>query len=295
MSADRTFDWSWRGVAIPVRYDLFGANDHARVLLLPALSTVSTRDEMAALARLLAPSRGVLVTDWPGFGDNPRPALDYEPDLYRTFLEALLAHLGDPPGTRAVVAAGHAAAYVIDLAARRPATFAKLVLVAPTWHGPLPTVMGGRPPILNRIRWLVQMPGLGELLYRVNVSRPVVRMMYKGHVYADPAFVTSDHLTRRMRLARRPGARFASACFVTGALDPFHDRGGFLAAARRLEIPVLVIYGEHTPRRSRAEMDALAALPNVESRVLRRGALGIHEELPDEIAPLIEAFLDCRP
>jgi pimeloyl-ACP methyl ester carboxylesterase len=98
-----------------------------------------------------------------------------------------------------------------------------------------------------------------------------------------------------MQLTRRPGACFASACFVTGALDPFDNREGFLAAARRLEIPVLVIYGEHTPRRSRAEMDALAALSNVESRVLRRGALVIHEELPDEIAPLIEAFLDRRP
>src|SRR5919106_100164 len=224
MSADHTFDWSWRGVAIPVRYELFGANDRARVLLLPALSTVSTRDEMAALARLLSRGRGVLVTDWPGFGDNPRPALDYEPDLYRAFLEALLAHLGDPSGARAVVAAGHAAAYAIDLEARRPATFAKLVLIAPTWRGPLPTVMGGRRPIQNRIRRLVQMPVLGELLYRINVSRPVVRMMYKGHVYADPDFVTSDHLARRMQLARRPGARFASACFVTGALDPFHER-----------------------------------------------------------------------
>ena len=275
--------------------DLFGVNDRARVLLLPALSTVSTRDEMAALARLLSRGRGVLVTDWPGFGDNPRPALDYEPDLYRAFLEALLAHLGDPPGARAVVAAGHAAAYAIDLEARRSATLAKLVLIAPTWRGPLPTMMGGRRPIQNRIRRLIQMPVLGELLYRINVSRPVVRMMYKGHVYADPAFITSDHLARRMQLARRPGARFASACFVTGALDPFHNREGFLAAARRLEIPVLVIYGEHTPQRSRAEMDALAALPNVESRVLRRGALGIHEELPGEIAPLIEAFLDRRP
>ena len=98
-----------------------------------------------------------------------------------------------------------------------------------------------------------------------------------------------------MQLARRPGARFASACFVAGALDPFHNRESFLAAARRLEIPVLVIYGEHTRRRSRAEMDALAALPNVESQVLQHGALGIHEELPAEIAPLIEAFLDRRP
>ena len=80
-----------------------------------------------------------------------------------------------------------------------------------------------------------------------------------------------------------------------GRPGPVPHREGFLAAARRLEIPVLVIYGEQTPRRSRAEMDTLAALPNVESRVLRRGALGVHEELPDEIAPLIEAFLDRRP
>jgi hypothetical protein len=93
MSPDHTFDWSWRGMAIPVRYDLFGPNDRARVLLLPALSTVSTRDEMAALSRLLSRSRGLLVTDSPGLGDNPRPALDYEPSLYRAFLEALLAHL----------------------------------------------------------------------------------------------------------------------------------------------------------------------------------------------------------
>jgi pimeloyl-ACP methyl ester carboxylesterase len=144
MSADHTFDWWWRGVAIPVRYDLLGANDRVRVLLLPALSTVSTRDEMAALARLLSRGRGVLVTDWPGFGDNPRPALDYEPDLYRAFLKALLADLGDLPGAHAVVAAGHAAAYAIDLEARRPATFAKLVLIAPTWRGPLPTAVRSR-------------------------------------------------------------------------------------------------------------------------------------------------------
>jgi pimeloyl-ACP methyl ester carboxylesterase len=105
-----------------MRYDLFGANDRVHVLLLPALSTVSTRDEMAALARLLSRGRGVLVTDWPGFGDNPRPALDYEPDLYRAFLEASLARLGDPPVARAAVAAGHAAATPSTWrrAARRP-------------------------------------------------------------------------------------------------------------------------------------------------------------------------------
>ena len=46
-----------------------------------------------------------------------------------------------------------------------------------------------------------------------------------------------------MRLTRQPGARFASACFVTGALDPFDDRAAFLAAARRVQDPMLMLYG----------------------------------------------------
>jgi hypothetical protein len=45
-------------------------------------------------------------------------------------------------------------------------------------------------------------------------------MMYRRHVFADPAFLTDDLLSDRMRLTHQPGARFASACFVTGALDP---------------------------------------------------------------------------
>ena len=34
---------------------------------------------------------------------------------------------------------------------------------------------------------------------------------------SEPAFLTDDLLAARMHVTRRPGARFASACFVTGA------------------------------------------------------------------------------
>jgi pimeloyl-ACP methyl ester carboxylesterase len=113
---------------------------------------------------------------------------------------------------------------------------------------------------------------------------------------STPTRTSSRPIISRGASSSRDGRAPASPRRASSrALDPFHNREGFLAAARRLEIPVLVIYGEHTPRRSRAEMDALAALPNVESQVLQHGALGIHEELPAEIAPLIEAFLDRRP
>jgi pimeloyl-ACP methyl ester carboxylesterase len=260
--------------------------------MLPAMSTVSTRDELLSLARRLG-SRRCIITDWPGFGDTARPRLDYDRDLCRSFLEALVAHLRSVLKRSAfpVIACGHAAGYAIDLEARQPSTFTHLVLIAPTWRGPLPTMMGGRKPVQERIRRLIHAPVIGELLYRLNVSRPVVRMMYRRHVFADAGFLSDDLLAERMRVARRPGARFASACFVTGALDPFDDRVAFLAAAARIQNPVLMLWGPETPPRSRAEMAALAALPGIESRLLERGTLGMAEELAADVAPLIEGFL----
>jgi pimeloyl-ACP methyl ester carboxylesterase len=288
----RTFAWRWSGTPIPVTYELSGPDGAEPVLLLPALSTVSTRDELHELARRIGRHR-VLISDWPGFGDTARPAIDYDAALFRGFLEALVDHLKVELGRAAlpVIACGHAAGYAIDLAARRPGTFSRLVLIAPTWRGPLPTMMSGRRPVQGRIRGLIHAPLVGELLYRLNVSRPVVRMMYRRHVFADPTFLTDDLLAKRIRLTRRPGARFASACFVTGALDPFEDRAAFLAAAGRIDAPILVLYGRDTPLRSRAEMQALVALPGIESRLFDRGTLGLAEERPAELAPLVEAFL----
>lgn len=290
------FAWSWRGTALPVGYEIWGPADAEPVLLLPAMSTVSTRVELEALARQLA-TRRCIITDWPGFGDTTRPPLDYDRHLCRGFLEALVAHLGGELGRPSfpVIACGHAAGYAVDLEARQPSTFTHLVLIAPTWRGPLPTMMGGRKPVQERIRRLIHAPVVGELLYRLNVSRPVVRMMYRRHVFADAAFLTDALLAERLRVTRRPGARFASACFVTGALDPFDDRAAFLAAAGRILSPILMLYGPDTPPRSRAEMDALATIPRVESRLLSRGTLGMAEELAADLAPLIEDFLSAQP
>jgi hypothetical protein len=41
-------------------------------------------------------------------------------------------------------------------------------------------------------------------------------------------------------------------------------------------------------------MDALAALPGVESRLLGRGTLGMAEELAADLAPFIDDFLSAK-
>jgi pimeloyl-ACP methyl ester carboxylesterase len=166
------------------------------------------------------------------------------------------------------------------------------VLLAPTWRGPLPTMMNGRRPFFDRLCRLFDVPMLGPLLYRLNVNRMVVRYMAAGHVYSDPAWLDRERLEQKLAVTRASGARHASVRFVTGALDPLPDRDAFLDRARRTQIPILTVYGEDTPPRSRAEIAALATVPGVTSVSVQRGKLSFYEEFPDAAAAAVLPFLD---
>jgi pimeloyl-ACP methyl ester carboxylesterase len=287
----RILEWSWRGASVRLGADSDGRGP--QVLLLPALSSISTRREMHPLQQRLAGRYSTLCVDWPGFGDRARPQVDWTPEACSAFLSYLLTSV--IPHPYAIVAAGHAATYVLKYVTGASPAIARLVLIAPTWRGPLPTMMNGRRPFFDRLCRLVDLPGLGPLIYRANVNRLVIRHMGAGHVYTDPAFLTGERLRQKLAVVRAPGARFASVRFVTGRLDPLDRRDEFLALAQRATVPILLIYGAETPPRSRAEIEALAALPGIRSVRIPRGKLAVHEEFPDATAEAIEPFLREQP
>lgn len=279
--------WSWRSEKIEVGIETRG--EGPPILMLPALSSISTRSEMRPLAEQLASAFTTIAIDWPGFGDRPRPAIAWEPDAYRTFLEHILQELPKPTAT---IAAGHAAGYLLAHAAEHPGSVGRLCLVAPTWRGPMPTMMGRRPAMFRSVCRLVDLPVIGSALYRLNVNRPMIRMMARGHVYADPAWLDQRRLAEKLSVTNASGARHASFRFVAGELDPMSTRELFLATVHRVADPILVVYGAATPRRSKAEMDALRSLPHVKSVKLPVGKLAIHEEYPVLVADAIRSFID---
>ncbi len=200
------------------------------LLALPALSSVSSRAEMRPLAERLATRFRVVVPDWPGFGAAAAPARAWQPADLQGFLRAFAEERFAGPVP--VLAAGHGAAYALDLAASRAGTVARLVLVAPTWRGPLPTMAQGYKGWQAGLRRLLQAPLLGPALYGLNVNPATVRMMMKEHVLADPARLTPELLAAKLAVTRRRNARFGTAAFVTGGLDLVRDRGAFLDLAR---------------------------------------------------------------
>lgn len=277
--------WVWEGQQLSIVYEILG--EGSPVLLLPAFSTVSTRAEMRGLAELLAPRFQVVAVDWPGFGQSSRPNLDYRPALYNQFLEDFVKTVFKTP--IAVVAAGHAAGYVMQLAQQQPVVLSRVVLVAPTWRGPFPS-MGEHRQIYHMLKNVVRSPLLGQALYKLNTAPSFLSFMYRSHVYADPANVTPEFVESRWSTTQQTGARFAPAAFVTGALDPVHNRTDFLTWFQPLPLPVMVVIGEQIPPGSRAEMDALAELPGIQTRLLA-GSLGLHEEYPDALAEVVLSFL----
>jgi pimeloyl-ACP methyl ester carboxylesterase len=280
-------DWAWQGATLRLGVTRMGAG--LTILMLPALSSISTRREMQPLQERLAAAFSTVAIDWPGFGDAPRPAAPWQPEAYRTFLADVLETAIEQPF--ATVAAGHAAGYCLAAARARPGTTGRLCLIAPTWRGPLPTVIGNRHAALRHIVRAGDLPVIGDLIYRLNVNPLMVRMMALGHVYRDPGALAPDKLAEKLAVTRAGGARHASIRFVAGELDPMTSRDEFLDTARQVTEPILVVYGADTPPKSKAEMEELAGLPNVRTALLPAGKLALHEEFADEVAGALRTFL----
>ncbi len=285
-TAPSPYQWTWQNQPLQVAYSMGGQGKS--VLLLPAFSTVCSREEVAEIATALAPEFRVTTVDFPGFGDSDRSRLQYNPELYQQFLTDFIRDIVLKPLT--IVATGHTAGYVMKLAQQQPDLFEQIILVAPTWRGPLPTMMKGQKPWFKFLRELVRSPLLGQALYQVNTTPGFLQMMYQRHVYATAASITPALIDHKRQITQQAGARFAPAAFVTGGLDPVNDRETFQSFFQQLSVPILLIIGADCPPKSKAEMESIALLPGV-TTVTLPGTLGMHEEYAPQVAIEIQKVL----
>lgn len=283
----QSYNWLHQSKTVTIAYETIGQG--SPVLLLPAFSTVSSRTELTGIAQILAPHAQVIALDWLGFGESDRPRLEYNRSLYQQLLQDFVRDCCPHP--LAIVAAGHAAGYAMQLAQHQPSVCTKLLLVAPTWKGPL-RAMGAPMPVAAGVRNLVRSPLLGQGLYALNTHPAFLKWMYQRHVYVDRDKLTPEFMTIKHRITQQPGARFAPAAFVTGGLDPMDDREEWLKVGRSLSLPMQVIIPEQAPPKSKAEMEALATLPQIQVKRLP-GTLGLHEEYASEVATIAVPFLSA--
>ncbi|MBR8826422.1 MAG: alpha/beta hydrolase [Gomphosphaeria aponina SAG 52.96 = DSM 107014] len=280
------FSWNWQQQQeLNLVYEKLGQGNP--VLLLPAFSTVSSRTEMAGIARLLADNYEVFALDWLGFGGMKCAPLDYQPPLYHQLLTDFVVARFSEPIT--IVAAGHATGYAVKLAQTHPDVVSKLVLIAPTWCGPL-RVMGVPTWMRQGVKNLVRSPIIGQFLYYLNTTPGFLRFMYSRHVYVDQSKLTKEFITEKRQITQHRGARYAPVAFVTGAIDPVTSRSEFLELIESVSLPILTIIAKQAPPYSLAEMEAMGQVAKVET-VRLAGTLGIHEEEYEAVYQAIRSFI----
>ena len=81
------------GRSVQLTLELWGDEAAETWLLLPALSTVSSRSEWHQFAKSINKKIKLVSFDWPGFGDSDRPAIKYDFQVLRTALNAVLDYV----------------------------------------------------------------------------------------------------------------------------------------------------------------------------------------------------------
>ena len=106
----------------------------------------------------------------------------------------------------------------------------------------------------------------------------------------DKSKLTPEFISQKHQITSKPGARYAPAAFVTGAIDPVANREEFLQLLESVSMPVSIILAENAPPKSKAEMETMGELDKVQT-VRLTGTLGISEEYPEAVTEAIQNFL----
>jgi cation diffusion facilitator CzcD-associated flavoprotein CzcO/pimeloyl-ACP methyl ester carboxylesterase len=233
----------------------------------------------------LAATHTVYSLDLPGFGFSDRlpgaATLATLAGILPAFLDAVGVTSPVP-----VIGNSLGGAVAMTFAAAHADRVSALVLVDSAGFGPEVTI-GLRLLAIKPLASVLMRP---SLLKSTNTVRAL---------FYDKTVATDARVRHSYALARRPG-HAASVLDVARDLGTFRGvrpewRAALVDAVKRLDIPILVAWGDHDRILPFAHLEAAAAeLPDAETHVFARAGHMPQIERPDEFAAVVESFLSRR-
>ncbi|WP_254529184.1 alpha/beta fold hydrolase [Natrinema gelatinilyticum] len=267
---ERTY--RWRG--IESTYTVAGDPNDPEMLLLHGIYAGASSNEFAPLFEQLSEKYRVYAVDLPGFGRSERPPLVYSASLYAEFVRDFADQITSEPIVVASSLTGAFAAEAADDIDGR-----RLVLICPTDE------TGDERPW---VRTLLRTPIVGTTLYNALASKPAIRYFYDRDGYYDSDRIDSDEVQYAWNSAHQPGARYATASFAAGTLDPDFDLATELAA---LETPTTLVWGRDAELVPLQEGRDLAEAADLDLVVIDYATQLPHAEHPDRFVEYLSAEL----
>ncbi len=255
----------WRGYR--VAYTVRG--EGRPVVLLHGIHAAASSFEWRHNFGYLSDRYRVFAIDLLGFGHSDRPATRY---TAQTYVSMLLDFLRDvPPEPPAIVASSLSSAYAVVAAYRAPQHVAGLVLSCPTGIQRLDDAPG---PLGALTLGALSAPVVGQSLYNMLVSDASIRYYLKNQVFSSPDSIDETLVRQMYATSHQPGARYAPAAFVGGALNL--DIGEVFP---RITKPTLVVWGAQARMAPVSDAEAFAAgNPSARIEVVDGAGLLPHDE-----------------
>jgi pimeloyl-ACP methyl ester carboxylesterase len=265
-----------------VMYYTAGDDAAPPLLLIHGHNAAASAYEFRNQFTRLAADYHVFAPDLIGYGLSDRPPIEYTAETYIELIRDLLREVVRTPAL--VVASSLSGAHAIQVAADDPEWITHLVLIGPTGL----SRQTGPDGVGRAVTALLRTPVVGETLFHGLASRAGIRGFLRNQTYADPACVDDDLVEMNYLSAHQPGARYAPASFVGGALGhDVHD------AWPRVGQPALLVWGadaQITPVGDAAGF--LALNPGTELETIQAAGLVPHDEQPEEFARIVLDWLE---
>lgn len=274
-----TYSWSHGDIFYTVK------GQGSPVVLIHGVYAGASSYEYRRVFDLLAQQFRVYAFDLLGFGLSTRPPLLYSPVLYEELIEDfILQVVGGADQPVRVIASSLSAAFTIRAAAERPGIFTRLVLIQPTGFEDLANLNDTAGSRFGRA--LLRSPLLGQTAYNAVASRASIRYFLTSRTYAHASSVSDDMVDYYYTAAHQPGARYAAASFLSGALNT-----PVASVYPMLKRPILLCWGKDSRFSPLQNARAFRqANPRTELRVFDCGSLP-QDEAAEEFAADVSAWL----
>jgi pimeloyl-ACP methyl ester carboxylesterase len=246
------------------------------------LHTLRTQlDVFEKLVPLLAQSFTVYALDYPGHGFSDIPSTDYRPELFVNAVEGLLdkLYLTD------VALAGISIGGVIPLliASKHDPRVKKVIAINPYDYG-----KGSGLARANAVAWLIftssKIPVLGEMVMRLR--NPVVEKRVLEGGVGNRKALTPGYLAEAYSVSLRPGHYQAFLNLVRHAhlWDEAREQYG------KIDVPVLVVYGDRDWSRAEERQRTVEAIPDAELETVPDAGHFLSLDQPERLAEVIKRF-----
>lgn len=258
------------------------SGDGPPLVILHGFHAGASSYEMRRQVGPLAGRFRVYAPDWLGFGLSDRPAIRYTAQVYIDLLEGFIRDVVREPAH--VIASSLAGAYVIDVAARVPDLFRRLLLIAPTG---LTHLVSAPDEVQAGLRHLVASPLLGTAAFNLLARRPSLRYYLAQQAYSNPACISGATIDAYYATTHQPGARHAPASFISGALNR-----SVKSSWPQVTHPTLLVWGRDATSTPVTDAEAFLALrPEARLEIFDHARLLPNDEHADRFNALAADFL----